>query len=167
MNKDEQVLKIRLSDSMKKQFVKACEIADKEVDLSLRLRMLIREFIKKTSPRRLEMAVKIWRPNGYDKGAYRVKITIGKKEQQSYKNNPVPFRIPRLRCRMFIADKGYVKAVQLADRAELRGIFIDGVWDGHVYTNGIAEDQNPVSTDVVKASLEDSVEEALLPFMDF
>jgi hypothetical protein len=167
MGESEQILKIRLSEKMKKQFVDACDLADKEVDTSLRLRMLMREFIKKTLPRRIAVEVKIWRPKGYDAGAYKVKILIGEKEQLAYKKFPVPFRIPRLKCRLFIADKGYMKAIQLESRTEQRGIFIDGIWTGHVYTNGVAENENPESTDVVKASLEDSVENALLPIMDF
>ena len=55
---------------------------------------------------------------------------------------PVPFRIPHLEGRRVNPDKGYRVAATNWDekRPGLDGIFVNGIWEGDIYSNGVEED---------------------------
>jgi hypothetical protein len=106
--------------------------------------------------------VTIYRPNGYQNGAWRAEVELGADEHKHIDSLPVPFKMPILEARNIIADKGYAVAVPLPDDgAELQGVFVNGRWEGHVYTNGVEETQNPTSVQAVADSLKAAVDAAV------
>jgi hypothetical protein len=106
--------------------------------------------------------VTIYRPKGYQEGAWRAEVVLDAAEHQHIDRLPVPFKIPSLTARSIIADKGYAVAVPLPiNGAELQGVFINGHWEGHVYSNGVEETNNPTSVKAVADSLKVAVDVAV------
>jgi hypothetical protein len=106
-----------------------------------------------------DVRVTVERPAGYDYGAWRVRMTLRSPAAMEFMGGPVPFRIPQLKERRICSDKGYrVAAVNWDGTGSgLDGIFVDGVWEGDVYSNGVAEDDNATSIDSVVAALKAAV----------
>lgn len=98
----------------------------------------------------------IHKPDDYDVGAWRAEITLTPIAKEHFKNWPLTFILPSLAYRICYSDKGYVKAVG----GELRGAFVDGKWEGDVYSNGIPECDNPTSIDAVKDSFVQNINRA-------
>jgi hypothetical protein len=75
----------------------------------------------------------------------------------------IPFPIPRLEKRRIHPDKGFAIAARHwdGDASGLDGIFVDGVWEGHMYSNGVAEEANPTSIEAVQDALRRSVMERI------
>jgi hypothetical protein len=163
------IIRLRLGSALKESFVVACKRSDSSIDPSTRLRMLMRDFVGNVLGITLNISVKIWKPDSsYDDGAYKVWMELGKKEREVYEKYKVlTFRIPRLPKRFFRQEQVFSKAVAFENNVELRGIFVKGVWESHVYTNGIPEAENPTSIKAVEIALYESVEDSLLPFICF
>lgn len=100
------------------------------------------------------MEVKNTQPADFKAGAYRVEITLSEDEAQLLRGAPVmPFDIPRLPHRSIIIDPGFSIAVRGLGAVSLRGRFVNGVWNGRLYSNGVAENDNPTSIEEVQAAL--------------
>ncbi len=107
------------------------------------------------------MNIEIIRPEGYDLGAWQATIKLDDEEKEICGDRPLSFKIPKLNYRNILPDDGYRIAGLSKDEVKSGGLFKDGIWCGHVYSNGIAEDNNPVSIDSVKVSLEEHVKQSV------
>lgn len=107
------------------------------------------------------MKIKIIQPEGYDFGAYRVTIQLDDDEKEIIRDRPLTFKIPRLSYRSILSDDGYRMAEFVNDEVILGGMIIDGIWRGHVYSNGIGEEKNPVSIESVTNSLEERIKQSI------
>lgn len=107
------------------------------------------------------MDIEILQPDDYDFGAWRVTIKLNDEEIRVCNKKPLSFKIPKLNYRNIIPDEGYRIVGFFKDEAKFGGLFKDGIWCGHVYSNGIAEEKNPVVIESVKISLEEHVKQSL------
>ena len=107
------------------------------------------------------MNIEITQPEGYDFGAWQAIIKLDDDEKKIVRDRPLVFKIPRLNYRNILSDDGYRMAGFVNDEVTLGGMFKDGIWCGHVYSNGIAEQNNPVSIDSVKNSLEERIKQSM------
>ena len=107
------------------------------------------------------MNIEITQPEGYDFGAWQAIIKLDDAEKEIVKERPLVFKIPRLNYRNILSDDGYRMPGFVNDEVTLGGIFKDGIWCGHVYSNGIAEEKNPVSIDSVKIGLEERIKQSI------
>jgi hypothetical protein len=78
----------------------------------------------------------IFRPDRYQHGAWRVELTIGP-EARRYMGPEFGFSLPRLPKRLWVCADGYGSPSTLAR-------MLEGRWQGDLYTNGVAEGDNPV-----------------------
>lgn len=110
-----------------------------------------------------DVRVTIERPAGYDYGAWRVRMSLRSPGAMEFMGGPIPFRIPQLPARRVHPDRGFrVAARDWGGKGSgLDGIFVDGVWEGDVYSNGVAEDDNPTSMDAVITELKAAVRDRL------
>ena len=102
------------------------------------------------------MQLRVIRPNGYSFGAHKVEASLDAAETKAYAAWPISFHLPELPKRLIHTALNFV-AASTESGTELRGIFVDGRWEAHVYTNGIAEEENPTKIDDVKRELEESI----------
>lgn len=109
----------------------------------------------------ISMNIEITQPEGYDLGAWQTIIKLDDEEKEIVKDRPLAFKIPRLNYRNILSDDGYRMAGFINDEVKLGGLFKDGIWCGHVYSNGIAEEKNPVSIASVKISLEEHIKQSI------
>ena len=87
--------------------------------------------------------VHIYRPEGYDFGAWRVSITLSNPADGNWHDSFVPFELPELSYRRIVSDAESQAVIRSQVHGELfmGGKFDEaGVWRGHVYSNGIPED---------------------------
>lgn len=99
----------------------------------------------------------ISRPDGYDLGAWKVEARLSSHVQKALGNNRLIFQLPNLPNRLCRADKDYVYAAA----HELQGCFVKGVWRGHLYSNGVGEQENPVQLDAFRDALLQTVARAV------
>lgn len=110
------------------------------------------EFLQKTES---GVSCNIFRPDHYEEGAWRVEI-----ELTSPLADRVPslaFSLPELPHRMCHPEREYVRVIG----GKLQGCFVDRHWFGDVYSNGIAESENPTDIDTVKKVILDNIMKAL------
>lgn len=79
----------------------------------------------------------IFRPDRYAYGAWRVELTLGPGARR-HMGPEFGFLLPRLPKRNWVCAADYGSPVTA-------GRVRDGRWEGDLYTNGIAEDENPTS----------------------
>jgi hypothetical protein len=96
----------------------------------------------------------IFRPDGYDYGAWRIQMFLGPAIREFWGGSRLAFSLPELAHRRVHATGEY-----LFDSGV--GLFQDGEWQAHLYTNGIAEEKNPTSIGAVRAALISTVSETL------
>jgi hypothetical protein len=99
----------------------------------------------------------ISRPDGYDFGAWRIEASLGPHVCEKLGNSNLTFSIPELPKRKCAADKEYGQFLEM----EFVGIFKSGKWLGHLYSNGVAEDKNPVTIEVFRDAFIQSVTQAV------
>jgi hypothetical protein len=116
----------------------------------------IRREIKFLNETQGAVSCRIWKPDEYDIGAWRVEVTLAPQILARLAVAPV-FSLPSLQNRSCHADKGYARAIG----GELRGCFVDGTWLGDVYSNGIAEEENPTKINAVENAFIENVMRAL------
>ncbi|MFV8598624.1 type II toxin-antitoxin system RelB/DinJ family antitoxin [Ralstonia pseudosolanacearum] len=156
----EPVLRARVDEHTKAQFEAICQQFGETT--SERMRRLVEDFVRAHADTLGLVDVRIERPAGYDWGAWRVIAALRFPEQGQWNHAPVVFQFPELPQRRFSPDPEYGAAVLPPNGAPfIGGHFMDGVWRGHVYSNGIAEDQNPVKIDAVKDALKQTIESTL------
>lgn len=159
------VLKARVSEDLHSAFVAVCDAVGSTP--AAQLRRLIEDFVRRQR-HHLENDVKVHleRPEGYDFGAWKARITLRDPRAMQWMGSPIPFSLPSLPKRRVHPDSGFAV---VAPREEghpsgLDGIFVDGVWEGHVYTNGVAEDENPTPIDAVAKALREAIAKRISTF---
>ena len=105
------------------------------------------------------------RPTGWDFGVFAVTIEVHGQVRKTIEGQGVTFDVPTLPKRFFRHDfeHGYGQPPS-SDGAPWRGRFVDGVWKSIVQTNGISEESNPTSMDIVRDALIASVMSSLAPW---
>lgn len=96
----------------------------------------------------------IFRPDGYDLGAWRVEVRLAPGVWHYWGVSPFHFDVPQFAKRLFIFKSCYKVDVDV-------GRFVDGAWIADLYTNGIAEAENPTGLTQVKRALLSSVNEQI------
>lgn len=157
MEKSE-ILKARVSEPLHRDFFEICAAMGRTP--AAQLRDLVDQFV--AARRNLlenEVKIHIEKPDDYMHGAWRARITLRSAEAMRFLGAPVPFSLPRLEARRIHPNDGYAVAAANWDGvgSGLDGVFVDGVWEGHIYANGIAEDDNPTPIAVVADALKASV----------
>ncbi|HEK0625598.1 hypothetical protein AAAA28_20400 [Providencia stuartii] len=99
----------------------------------------------------------ITKPDGYQHGAWRIEAKLSTEVKDRLGLSLLPFNPPEMENRRCNPDAKYVRA----DENGLFSIFIDGVWYGHLYSNGISENANPVTIDAYKEAFIQSVTKAI------
>ena len=156
MEKD-QFLKARVSSRTKIDFDEICRVLG--VQPTTKLREIIEGYVEQQYGHLSDrLTVHIYRPSEYDHGAWRVKMTLRNPTELEWAGAPVPFAFPELSNRRLRSDEGYVAVVSKEPGELIRGgQFLKGVWQGHLYSNGIAEGENPTSIEDVQAALTETV----------
>lgn len=152
-------LKTRVSADTKRDFEEICSTYG--VPPTTKLREILETFVAQEYGRLHDrVVVHIFRPDGYDFGAWRVTVKLRNPAELEWRGRPIPFEFPQLPQRRIHPDDDYVAVVRNSgsDALELGGQFVKGVFQGHLYSNGIAEKRNPTSIDDVRAALHDRVQ---------
>lgn len=106
-----------------------------------------------------DITVRIYRPDDYAHGAWRVLLVLDQSVITQTWN--IPF--PELDGRLFTTDPGYDAMISTAPGSWDKAFrFVDGICELHLYSNGVAEDENPTQLPAVAQALIDSVGNALL-----
>ncbi|MBX5210791.1 hypothetical protein [Rhizobium sp. NZLR11] len=156
MEKDA-IIKARISSGTKADFEAICQGIG--VQPTTKARELIEEFVKAEYGRLTDrLTVHIYRPSGYDYGAWRVKMQLRDPSEMQFFSASVPFPLPELPKRRLHPDDGYLSVVSSKTGGfTLGGQFVGGLWEGHLYSNGVEEDQNPTKLEEVQAALYSTV----------
>lgn len=157
MEKSE-ILKARVSESLHGDFFEDCAAIGRTP--AAQLRDLVDNFV--AARRKLlegEVEIHIEQPDDYMHGAWHARITLRSADMMRFLGAPVPFSLPRFKARRIHPDDGYAVAAANWDGvgSGLDGVFVDGVWEGHIYANGIDEDDNPTPIAAVSEALMESV----------
>ncbi|OPE56849.1 hypothetical protein BTW15_27765 [Pseudomonas syringae pv. tomato] len=151
-------LKARVDQYIKEDFEEICK--QLEIKPAEQLREMVIDFLDRQKKLLSEsVQIQITRPDGFDFGAWQVKIKI----RDSIKNLAAPFKLPKLAHRTIHSEPEYQSA-WLDDKKqiyEMGGLLIDRQWRGNMYTNGISENDNPTSVDMVRAALKEEIERVL------
>lgn len=107
----------------------------------------------------MKLAVTV--PKGYMHGAYYIEAKLEGKEIPAYRAWPVSFDIPKLPMRLIHTKPEYLVGASTEHGVQLNGIFNDGIWVSHIYTNGVEENKNPTSIEAVEVALKSSIEHAV------
>lgn len=101
----------------------------------------------------------ITKPEGYQHGAWRIEAKLSNQVKDRLNNFQFPLRFhpAEMAKRRCDADIKYVRA----DDDGRFSIFIDGAWFGHLYSNGISEDDNPVTIDAYREAFVQNVVKAI------
>lgn len=106
-----------------------------------------------------DFTVRIYRPDDYGFGAWRVLLALDDNVVTQTWN--IPF--PELDGRLFTTDPGYDAMISTApDRWDKAFRFVDGICELHLYSNGVGEEQNPTPLPAVAEALIGSVVRELL-----
>lgn len=160
------LLRVRVTPRLKTDFEEICKTFGDKSSADM-LRELVAQFVQANMNRLGDrVVVYISRPEGYDSGAWRVFIKLRDPEEAVWHGKSVPFPLPKIEKRRLLSDEEYRSIVGLANLGgyELGGVFINGEWRGHLYTNGVAEVSNPVPIDKVRTILVDHVSNYLDKF---
>ena len=103
------------------------------------------------------MELRIYRPEGYSFGAHKIEATLSETEKDAYAAWPISFHFPVMPKRRLHTEMNFVVAATTEAGTELRGVFVDGEWISHVYSNGIAEDENPTKIGEFEKNLRESI----------
>lgn len=97
----------------------------------------------------------IFRPDNYQVGAWRVEMRLPPGVQRLWNGSPFQFDLPQLPKRLFVMESEFRFGPHT-------GRFVDGVWKADLYSNGIAEAENPTSLTEVKRALLHGVDQLAL-----
>ena len=161
------VLKARVTDALHGEFIAICN-AQGRTPTSVLRDLVGRHVAHNRNLLEDEVRISLDRPEGYDYGAWRARISLGASAAMEFRGAPIPFRIPQLTARRIHPAKGYCVAASGWNGigSGLDGIFVDDVWEGHVYSNGIHEDENPTSIKAVISALKAAVTERITTSID-
>lgn len=99
----------------------------------------------------------IVKPENYDIGAWRVTAQIDPVITDKAGDFQLSFSLPALEKGVFHTDKEYLKH----EDSELRGCFIDGKWEGDLYSKALSEADSNITIDDIKDTLIHNVTFAL------
>lgn len=156
------VIQVRLSEKIRDDFEEICKTIGINQP-SVKVRQLIEQYVNEQYGLIHDrLIVHIYRPEGYDFGAWRVAMILRNPQESYYGDSPIPFALPELKKRRIASDKDYASVLGIPDEKnfvnyELGGVFHDGRWFGHLYSNGCPEEDNPTSIEDVRAALHKSV----------
>lgn len=102
------------------------------------------------------LKIRIQKPENYDPGAWKIEATLSNDITKSI-SGEVIFSLPDLPHRFCRADQGF----STARGNEICGIFKNGRWEGHLYSNGIAEEKNPSGIKLFEDTIKRNIEEAI------
>lgn len=105
------------------------------------------------------VSCKIYQPEGYEWGVFKIVITLSEDIRKAINNVDVIFSVPKMANRFFRVDKDY-RYILLGEQT-FSGQFKNGVWEGTVQTNGISEDTNITTIAMVYDALIASVTKSL------
>lgn len=106
-----------------------------------------------------DITVRIYRPDDYGYGAWRVLLVLDQSVITQSWN--IPF--PELDGRRFATDPGYDAMISTAPSNWDKAFrFVDGICELHLYSNGVEEDQNPTPLPAVAEALINAVVHELL-----
>ncbi len=88
----------------------------------------------------------ITKPKEFSSGAWRIEAKLGTQVKDLLKNSPLIFNYPQMETRR-INFESVKQQKYCHDFIKGEGVFIDGIWSGLLYSNGIAEDDNPITID--------------------
>lgn len=97
----------------------------------------------------------IFRPDNYQVGAWRVEMRLPPGIQRLWNGSPFQFVLPTLRKRLFVMESGYRFGLDT-------GRFVDCVWKADIYSNGVAEAENPTRLAEIKLALLGCVDQLTL-----
>lgn len=159
------ILKVRVTDTVHADFLAVCEVLGRTPAAVLR-ELVERHVATHSINLEDDVRITIERPAGYDYGAWRARMTLRSPDAMEFMGGPVPFRIPQLEARRVYPDKGYrVAAADWNKKGSgLDGIFVNGAWEGDIYSNGVEEDDNPTTLDAVVAALKAAVRDRVHAF---
>lgn len=105
-----------------------------------------------------KVIVTVYSPQDYAAEAWKVHLRL----KDGVRSPKSGFAFPALKKRLFIPDQPYRK-VMISDSGEwdMGFVFQEGVCELHLYSNGIPEDENPVSLKKVVSELISSIESRL------
>ena len=154
-------LRARVSKETKAAFEKyATALGKTPTD---QLREMVDQFIRDEAVRtQQDVVISISRPPGYDFGAWLVTIKVQDPNAVAWQGRPFGFQLPELPKRRIQSDPAYLAPILVAGgEIKLGGHFVDGLWRGHLYTNGIEESINPTPLEVVHDQLEKTTRELI------
>ncbi len=155
-------LRTRVTETEKKKFEDICAaIGSKPAE---QLRKHVIEFINAHSMHlKEEFTIHIFKPDDterpYDPGAWKVIIRLKNTNKDT---PPILFRFPKLKKRIFHSDQDYFAAWPIETGGhEICGMLKNGIWTGHLYSNGTPEDKNPTSIETVRETLMEEIKKQL------
>lgn len=156
------VLKVRVTNDVHADFLAVCEALGRTPAVVLR-ELVERQIAIHSINLEDDVRLTIERPAGYDYGAWRARMTLRSPEAMEFMGGAVPFCLPQLKARRIHPEKRFCVASANWDKegAGLDGIFVDGVWEGDIYSNGVAEDDNPTPISAVIAALKAAVRDRI------
>lgn len=102
--------------------------------------------------------VTVYSPQDYAAEAWKIHLRL----KDGVRSPKSGFAFPVLEKRLFIPDQPYRKVlISDSDVWDMGFVFINGVCELHLYSNGIPEDENPVPLEKVVSELISSVESRL------
>jgi hypothetical protein len=160
---NDSILNIRIPSGLKGRFESTCAVVGQPASAVIRS-IVIAWLRDNESLSQDDVHVTVFKPDEYQAGAWQFSIGLIKQPPGTYSDIPIPFSLPDLPKRHILSDKGF-RAVVLKDGgAQLGGQLVNGVWRGHVYSNGCAESENPTSLQTVRKALKRAVLETLRRF---
>nr|WP_057929886.1 hypothetical protein [Burkholderia ambifaria] len=102
----------------------------------------------------------IFRPDGYNERAWRVHLSLGEAARAALGGSTFVFDLPLHPQRLFHADRGFLFDLNPA-KGVFKGKFVDGLWSGDLYSNGVSEAENAVPVGDLRAMLIRNVNIAL------
>lgn len=164
MSEKSTVIQVRLSEKLKQDLDDICKTVGNKQP-SVQVRELIEQFVlDHYEYLKDRLVVHIYRPEGYDFGAWRVAMVLRNPEESCWSGSQIPFRLPKYPNRRLSSDKGYEALVGVPDEKdfvnyEMGGVFVHGKWFGHLYLNGCSEEDNPTPIEQIRDELHQSVTE--------
>jgi hypothetical protein len=118
---------------------------------------LAREIVPAVSP---WVRCHVFRPDHYEYGAWRVHMSLGYAARKGGDDGAFVFDLPWQPRRNIRVDQGYLFDLNPAKNV-FRGKFVHGEWFGDIYSNGVAEDDNPIPIERMRVLLLNSASMAL------
>ena len=158
-------LRTRVSRQMKNDFDEICRELGKTP--TEQLRELADAFVKREYSRLKDrISVHLWRPAGYDYGAWRATIRLRDPVEMTWGGAAIPFVFPALPKRLIKSDPEYQAVVYdpATHQPSLGGKFVNGEWRGHLYSNGCPEPESPTSIEDAREAITSTIEEVIHRF---